>query len=269
MQIDAMFEQAVAAVQESDSGVITIPKAWSQGRTVYGGMSASLLYVAMQSKLRSPKHMRSLNVNFIGPLLVEKPSTLEVEVLREGKNVTQVMAKLTQDGKTAVMAQAVFALDRESKILVDNKEPHNLPAPTKGKFIPPIPGIVPKFIAHLDLDLVEGGMPFSGSKTSDTKGWIRFKKAPEKIEDGHLIALIDGFPCTVLQTLRWPAPASTMNWNIEFLHPHAPIKPTDWLAYTSTPRQAADGYCHMESDIWDASGRLIAISRQVVAVFDK
>lgn len=116
--------------------------------------------------------------------------------------------------------------------------------------------------------MMEGKMAFMGSKLDTTKGWMRFKKPPVTITDAHLIALIDTFPCTVLQKLRWPAPASTMNWNIEFLHPHDEILPEDWLAYAALPRQAADGYCHMESNIWDTKGKLIAISRQLVGIFD-
>ncbi|WP_239424339.1 thioesterase family protein [Vibrio galatheae] len=31
--------------------------------------------------------------------------------------------------------------------------------------------------------------------------------------------------------------------------------------------QSANGYAHLEADIWDSNGALIAISRQSVAVF--
>lgn len=97
---------------------------------------------------------------------------------------------------------------------------------------------------------------------------MRFSEAPAEVTDAHLIALIDAWPPTILQMLRWPAPASTMSWNLEFIHPHGPVAGDDWFAYQADTRQAADGYCHSEANIWDTRGELIAISRQIIAVFD-
>ena len=262
MHIDTLLEQA------TNSSTLSIPASWGQGRTVFGGISAAVLYQAIKAQVADDRPMRSFNCNFVGPLAVDEPFELDIDILREGKNATQALGKIMQNGKVAVICQVCFAVDRQSKIQVENTEQHQIPPAKKAKFIPAIPGVVPKFLKHVDLSQMEGKFPFMGSKVNTIKGWMRFSKAPEKVTDAHLIALIDSYPCPVLQTLKWPAPASSMNWNIEFLHPHDEIKPTDWIAYSSFPRQAADGYCHMESDIWDANGKLIAISRQVVGVFD-
>jgi hypothetical protein len=56
---------------------------------------------------------------------------------------------------------------------------------------------------------------------------MRFKQQPENFSDAHLVALIDIWPPTVLQMSRWPAMASTMSWNLEFIHPHQKISGTD------------------------------------------
>ena len=269
MHFDALIEQVSSAnLKENPTATFSIPASWGQGRTVYGGLSAALMYAAIKQQVAENRPMRSFNASFVGPLMVEQAFTFEIDILREGKNATQVLGKIVQNEKTILVCQVCFAVDRQSKIQVEDFQHHGMQQPKKGSFIPPIPGITPKFIRHLDLKLVEGKLAFTGSKMNITKGWMRFKKAPTEITDAHLIALIDAFPCTVLQNLRWPVPASTMNWNIEFLHPHDEILPTDWVAYSSYPRQAADGYCHMETDIWDAKGKLIAISRQVVGIFD-
>ncbi|MFT5676917.1 MAG: acyl-CoA thioesterase [Paraglaciecola sp.] len=97
---------------------------------------------------------------------------------------------------------------------------------------------------------------------------MRFSKAPSEVTDAHLIALIDVWPPTPLQMLRWPAPASSMSWNVGFIRPHSAFHPTDWFAYQAHARQAAVGYGHTEANIWDAKGELIAVSRQTVAIFD-
>ena len=96
---------------------------------------------------------------------------------------------------------------------------------------------------------------------------MRYKKAPLKMSDAHLISMIDAWPPTLLQMLKWPAPASTVSWNVEFLHPHQEVLANDWFAYKASTRQAGDGYGHTEANIWDAHGKLIALSRQTVAIF--
>ncbi|WP_346433339.1 hypothetical protein [Paraglaciecola aquimarina] len=66
---------------------------------------------------------------------------------------------------------------------------------------------------------------------------------------------------------RLPKMSSTMNWSLEFIYPHNPMKNDDWCGYQAITRQASDGYAHTEANVWDSAGNLIAISRQVVTVF--
>lgn len=269
MHIDVLLDQIKQQITpETDTAELNVPSTWAQGRTVFGGLSGALIYQAIQQKITDSRLLRSLTTNFIGPLEADRPFSIHVEVLRQGKNVTQVLGKALQDDKVCVMSQACFAVDRDSKIQVENNDQHQMPEPKKAKFIPQIPKVTPKFLRHVDLAVEEGGMPFTGKKSSTLKGWMRFTDAPEKITDAHLIALIDAWPPTLLQMMRWPAPASTMSWNIEFIHPHSPVQPQDWFAYQAHTRQAANGYGHTEANIWDSQGELVAISRQTVAIFD-
>ncbi len=96
---------------------------------------------------------------------------------------------------------------------------------------------------------------------------MRFREPPERITDAHLIAMIDAWPPTLLQKLSGFAPASSLAWNLECLHPHRAFAPRDWFAYHAGTRQAGDGYGHTEAGIWDAEGELVVISRQTVTVF--
>lgn len=268
MNIDRLIQITTDHVNDPlETPDITISKDWAQGRTCYGGLSAALVYVAIKQKVVTGRVMRSFNCNFVGPLLVEEPFTIEVEILRQGKSVTQVLARAIQNGQTSVLCQASFGEARESKIKVESVDTHGMTIPKKPKFLPHIPKVTPSFIRNFDLALDDGKLPFTGSKKSHIHGWMRFKKPPVEYTDAHLICIIDAWPPTILQMLRWPAPASTMCWNVEFIHPHCEFKPQDWFAYQATTRQAADGYVHTEANIWDQQGELVAISRQTVAVF--
>ncbi|MBC3765058.1 acyl-CoA thioesterase [Neptunicella marina] len=247
---------------------LTVPSNWAQGRTVFGGLSAALLFQSMKHQLSDDRELRSLSVNFVGPLNADEEFVITSDMLRQGKNASQIEARAMQNGRVSVVAIAVFAGQRESKVAVQNNTRHQMPIPKKPKFIPQIPRVTPKFLRHIDLSIHEGGIPFTGSAISHMHGWMRFKQAPEKITDTHLIALADAWPPAPLQMLRWPAPASTMSWNLEFIHPHRPIAPTDWIAYQAETRQAASGYAHTEANLWDSQGELIAVSRQLVGIFD-
>jgi acyl-CoA thioesterase II len=268
MHIDTLLNSVKQQAKLNINNIkLTVSSSWEQGRTLYGGISASLVYQAMCEAVDSEKVMRSLSTNFIGPIKADTDFSINVEVLREGKNVTQVVGRVLQDNKVALMSQASFGIPRQSKVNVSDPLQHKMDYPQKSNFMPQIPQVTPKFLRHFDLSKNEGGWPFTGKKESKIHGWMRFKEQPSGFSDAHLIALIDIWPPTVLQMLRWPAMASTMSWNLEFIHPHQKVSGTDWFAYQAQTRQAADGYAHTEANIWDKHGTLVAISRQVVAVF--
>jgi acyl-CoA thioesterase len=267
MHIDELL--ALAKTQKSNPNlVLTIPSGWSQGRTAYGGLSAGLLYAAAREYIEQERVMRSNSTNFVGPLIAEKPFTITVEVLREGKNVSHVMVRAIQENKTCVVSQICFGNSRESSISVPNQDTHNIASPLRDDFIRAAPKVTPAFLEHLDLSIKDGGLPFSTQKSSHYHGWMKFKKAPAVFTDAHLISIIDAWPPTLLQMLSAPAPASSVSWNLEFIHPQRTISGNDWLAYQAHTRHAADGYGHTEANIWDKDGELIAISRQTVAIFD-
>lgn len=269
MHIDKLLHSVAKQISaEQNKASITISKSWGQGRTVFGGISAAIVYHAIKQKVSDDRVLRSLTTNFVAPIAIEQELFIEVEVLREGRNVTQVIAKAIQQEQVCVMTQASFGVARESKVAVHNLDFHNMPKPKKAKYIPQIPKLVPKFLQHIDLAIIEGDLPFSGSGLSSGQGWMRFTQPPKQVTDAHLIALIDAWAPPVMQMMRWPAPVSSMSWNVEFIHPHTEIAPSDWFAYQVKTRQAASGYGHTEANIWDAKGELVAVSRQTVAIFD-
>lgn len=247
---------------------LTIDKSWSQGRTVFGGLSAAILVKAMETELNDKRPLRVANISFIAPLTFNQPCLIRVEHLRDGKNVTQLQARLIQDDAVCVQVSACFAKDRASKVRVDNFERVPFHLPKKPSFLPMIPKVTPKFIQHVSLALVDGKLPFTGSKQSNLSGWMKFKSTPEKLSWSHVIALADAWPPTVLQMLRWPKPASTLSWQVEILQPHFELSNDDWLGYQAITRQADEGYSHCEANIWSAGGELLMLSRQVDTVFD-
>lgn len=268
MQPDNFF-QVINESNNLSQLQLSVPGDWGQGRTVFGGLSAGILYQVLKNVVPAERVLRSITFNFVGPLKVDAPFGFTWQVLREGKNATQITANIVQDDSICLTALGCFAVDRKSKVKLE-AETKDLPdPPKKAKYIPQIPKITPKFLRHIELSISEGSAPFTGSKNSSYKGWMRFKQPPGSLTDSHIMALIDAWPPTILQMPLGPAPASTMSWNLEFIHPHQEIAVDSWLAYQAETVQAYGGYGHCEALIHDDAGELIAISRQLIAIFDQ
>jgi acyl-CoA thioesterase II len=264
------FENIINQLNNHHSPIsVKIPSDWSQGRTTFGGVTSALLHSAMRTEIDSARLLRSMNINFVAPVLVDVPITIEVEVLREGRSVSQVVAKAIQNNQTCILAQASFGKNRESRIHVEaEKNPFSI-APKDGYIITQKEDMTPSFLQHFDLSVCQGEAPFSDSSNHNLAGWMRFSNAEMAPSDSHIIALIDVWPATILQMFNEFTPASSLSWSLEFIHSQkqTQLKPDSWLSYEAITRYAGNGYAHTEANIRNEKGDLIAISRQVVVAY--
>ncbi|WP_206483958.1 thioesterase family protein [Thalassotalea sp. G2M2-11] len=268
MTIDELIAAAKHNVAlHGKSDLMQSSEQWTQGRTVFGGLSACLLLAAAEEKVSKDKDLHSLYTSFIGPLLANEPFEIEVSILREGKNVVQVLSKAMQNGQVAVLQQSCFGSKRASDIVIDHIPSHTMIKPEGARFLQDNLEGAPNFIQNFDLYLSDGGGPFSGSSESHTHGWMRFKEAPQVITNAHIVCLIDTWPPTFAQQLKSPAPLSTMNWYLEFINPGVKCNPTDWLAYQCDASYAKGGYGYSDAYIWSNTGEVIAKSHQTITVF--
>ena len=260
------FDQLLDTVSKSHTD-LAFPANWCQGRTAFGGISAAMLYTAMRNKIASDREILSLSTNFVGPLIADTPFDISLTILREGKNTTQIEARITQNEKVAVIALACFAIKRDSNVIVENKQSCPLSPVNENNLIPYIEGITPQFFQHMSFNIQKGAMPFSKAKDGELAGWMRLKETPSSVTTAHILALTDAWPPAQLQMFSKPAPASSMSWYIEFL-PHKPLAADAWLAFDAFTHHSRDGYACEEANIYTQSGELIAMSRQTVALFD-
>ncbi len=259
------FDQLVAEVRQD--GTVTLPSDWAQGRATFGGLVAALAFDVMAAKVADGRAMRALQVSFVGPVEPGVPAQFEAELLREGKAVSQVQGRILQNGEPRLVCLASFGGDRESAIQV---EP--LPAPEvrpvdQCQGLPYIKGMTPEFTQHIEMRWAFGNLPFSGKGGREMGGWMQFRETPEVFTDAHIVALVDAWPPAVLPHLKDRAPASSLSWALEIVHPRPVINPGDWLLYRATIDQAGAGYGHTHAGVWTASGELVALSRQTVTVF--
>ena len=96
----------------------SIPQNWKQGRTSYGGLTLALAYHAAHETLKPLPPLRSVQINFVGP--VTDDPTFTTELLRQGRNVTSAQVSGFIDGddgpKNIAAANFVFGAARVSEL---------------------------------------------------------------------------------------------------------------------------------------------------------
>jgi len=246
---------------------VVVPSTWAQGRASFGGAVAALVFNRMADVVSSDRPMRSMQVSFVGPVTPDEPATVEAEILREGKAVSQVMGRIVQGGEPKLVALASFGGDRESDVSVD-AEPAPEAKPVEQCFgLDYIEGVTPEFIQHIEMRWAFGNLPFSGKGGRELGGWMQFRQTPETFSDAHIVALVDAWPPAVLPYVKQQVRTSSLSWALEIVHPRPVLAPGDWLLYKAEIDKAGAGYGHTQAGIWTASGELVALSRQTVTVF--
>lgn len=261
------FSELLDAVHDHPQSV-SVPSSWSQGRSCFGGLMAALVYEAMQARVAPGRPVRSLAISFIGPPAIDVPIAFEVEILREGKAVSQVVGRAIQNGEVMTLIQGSFGAARESSVSV-NAEPAPAFKPVlESPALPFIAGAMPEYLRFMEMRWALGGMPFSNTKSRAIGGYARLRDVEEEaLTEAHLLALVDTWPPAVLAHLARPAPGSSLTWTIEFVQPLPAMTTRDWTQYKAVIEHARDGYGHVAAGLWTPKGELVAISRQTVTVF--
>lgn len=262
------LSELIQAVRKNPQHVV-VPASWGQGRAGFGGIAAGLVYEVMQAKVPVDRPVRSLAITFVGPLAVDEPVSLEAEVLREGKAVSQVLGRAVQNGQVVTLVQGSFGAPRASAVRVEAEPAPSFTPLEECQELPYIPGATPEFTQHLAMRWGIGGLPFTGSTSREMGGWVRmrgeFKREP--VTATQVLALVDAWPPAVLSHLSRYAPGSSLTWTIEFVQPLPSFDTHDWCRYRAIIEHAQDGYGHCAAALWTEQGELIALSRQTVTVF--
>lgn len=247
---------------------VDIPKGWLQGRTIFGGLStAMMLHKAILAVNDPNKRLLSSSISFVAPVQ-EKPVKVTVEILRQGKSVTTVEARVWQDDAVMSILLASFGLERESVLNIQQQRvapPYPKP---EELLIIPHNKLMPQCYQNFDLAWAEGAYPCSGNPQPDFGGWFRFT---EKFGQGAMstpefLALLDIWPAGAFPVLKVPAPGSSLSWHVTLLD-SVKFQRLDWFKYKVFTDHAEHGYATEYAHIWDQNNQLIAISRQTVTVF--
>lgn len=262
--------QVIDGVQsgsDEDHYTAVITEDWMQGRAGFGGLVAAIAVECMRRSIGRERPLRALLTSFIGPAAGEVQ--IQCKVLRSGKSVTWVEARVLQDGKTCTTFSAAFGGGRESSISVPAQGMPTARPPEDSKLFPYIEGVIPVLTRHFEMRYAFGQFPVSSSKESEIGAWIRFKDGRHFAEP-HVVAFMDLLPPAVLQMQSEPKPISSLTWHLEMLDDLEASDARDgdgWWFFHVYAQGAADGYSQQHATLYTPAGRAIAFSQQTISVF--
>ncbi|WP_460231302.1 thioesterase family protein [Aurantivibrio plasticivorans] len=260
------FSEIIGAAQwQGDSVTFNVTEDWGQGRTVFGGMQGAMAVTAMRGVLGNDVPLRSLQVTFIGPVFFGDV-TVNAKVLRQGKSATQVQAEIYDDGKLRLIAVGIFGTDRPSELAdVPTAEPAKRGRDESHR-VKYVEGMMPAFTQHFETHFAEGPKLFSATKHPRAIAYSRHRD-DDMVTEAHLVALGDVAPPVAMAALSQFAPASSMNWQLEFVQQPSALTDKPWFRVDAEALASGQGYTWQNSDFWDEDGRLVMLSRQCIAVF--
>jgi acyl-CoA thioesterase len=255
---------------------VVIPRTWSNGRTVFGGLQVALSVRAMRGVLDDELGggqgsidtlpLRSLQTTFVAPVSAGRTVALRAEFLRSGRSATHARCDLLQEGKVACATVAIFGAARPSQITLDIPRPEVPADPESLADMPCIPGLTPEFLRHLQLRWAVGRTPYSGHDEPHSTIFARLRDSGCSAEDA-LIALADSIPTPALSMLVRPAPATSINWMLELIGDPGLLDRDQWSLIGTDVRAGADGYLSQTSVLWGPGGHAFSVSHQSVAIF--
>lgn len=265
-----LYSQVLDTVRQVDGGwTADVTDDWLQGRTVFGGLQAAVAVRAMRDLVPQDVPLRALQTTFIGPV-PPGPLHIEARVLRSGKSVTHVEARIVDRGQVACLVVGIFGQSRQSTIELEPARPQVPPAESAAYF-KYMEGITPRFTRQVEMGWINGVSIFQGATEPRTRIYVGFRDeafaGPGALGEAQIIGYADIIPSPGLSLLKEPAMASSLTWTLELLTDDlGPARNGLWLMDTVVD-SGRDGYLNQSATLWSPEGRAVALSRQSVVVF--
>ena len=267
------FSAIVAARTRTGNTVsFEITEDWQQGRTAYGGVVCAIAAQAMRDvageNWAADVSMRALQCSFVS-VVAAGVVQVEVEVLRQGRNVCQVLARVIEGGRLGSVMLGVYSADRPSELT--QRRPQRRPARVEAdelQSVPFQPGRMPPFLQHMEMRWSEGNPPYSGIPGDHSSIHMRLRdRDVDAIVPEVLTVLLADAPATpAVSELARPTAMSSVTWNLD-LREHGRVDAGGWWRIDCQSLVVEGGYVNHASQLWAPSGALAALGTQVVTVF--
>ncbi len=246
---------------------------WDIGGNANGGYLLGIAARAMRDASGRPDPV-SITAHYLRPGK-PGPVTVEVETVKEGKTFASVRGNLLDaEGRPLLSLLGTFGtlsstLDANQHHELVDAAPPELAGYEECRPRQHAPELAPAFMQQVDLRLHPDDSVFSSGQKSGSarmRGWFAFPEGPdgerEPVDTIGLLQATDAFPPTIFN-IELP-----VGWvpTVE-LTAHVRARPAPGpLRCVFTTRFVTGGFLEEDGEVWDATGRLVAQSRQLALV---
>jgi acyl-CoA thioesterase len=260
------FEEASRAVGGPGRWTAQLAEGWD----IFGITNGGYLMATATRTMEAESGGRTLIAatgTYLNPA-TPGPVDIDVDVLKQGRNLTALRASLSRDGKALVYVSAIFA-DRVRQLEDTNLvlgSPPKLPPPEECVEVEPADDapLPPPFSDKVDLRVhpQDAGLMLGNKVTNSLmRGWFRLKDG-ERLDAHAVVLAADAFPPAIFNTELTVGWTPTVELTVQVRNP----APTGWLACRYGTRFVTDGMLEEDGEIWDESGDPVALSRQLALV---
>ncbi|MBX3268715.1 MAG: thioesterase family protein [Sandaracinaceae bacterium] len=236
---------------------VDVSGGWGISGIPNGGYLSYLGARALAAVLPHPDPL-TVTTRYARPALVG-PARVECELIKIGRTQSAGVAKVLQQGKERLRVTATYgALDALDGPTLETGAPPPMPPP---EAIAPRIGAPPgsTFGDRVDLRFAPGTVPFLDGERGPMAlgGWIRLADGREP--DPHVLLLFaDAFPPPALNGVDARVWVPTIELTVHVRRRPSPGFVRAWFS----TRFLIGGRLEEDGELWDASGRLVALSRQ-------
>ncbi len=242
-----------------------VASGWRAGRGPHGGYLAAMLLRALVATVDDPQRTpRSLTIHYTR---APEPGPIEIHttVEREGRSLSTLSARMTQNGRTTALALAAFSVPWTAPDANELPMPELAPPDAERHSTPKLFKGAPEFTRHVVMQPRVGAIPFAGSGAPmRIGGWIGLPE--ERPVDALLLALFCDawFPPSFI-ALDSPAISPTIDLTIHFRQSidECDCDPAALCLGVFETRLLHDGLFEEDGVIWAPDGTVLAQSRQL------
>ncbi|MEM7780907.1 MAG: thioesterase family protein [Pseudomonadota bacterium] len=234
---------------------------WMQGRTLYGGASALIGYTMAIRAFPDLPPLRAAQVGFVAP--VGEDIHLTAEIVREGRNVTQIRSEIRTDKGVALTGFWLFAAEREANAQRPAEAPTDWPGPASEQ-AQAMKGQGPNFIQN-NFE-VRFGQAKGEDHGATVRRWARLTEDHGLDPVSKLVLMGDVMPPGAMRVMQRMGPISSINWSFNILDPHTQSE-GGWYLAENASQHADSGYSSERLRMWDSQGKQVIDGLQCVAVF--
>jgi acyl-CoA thioesterase len=265
---DTEFDIDTAVDAAPDGYRATITDRWSIRGNPNGGYLLAIAARAMALTAGRADPL-SITAHYLSPS-TPGVASVTADVVKAGRRYGTVEATLAQEGKSRLRAIGAFGdldeLDGPTLERGAHVTPPSLPPPdectARLSTLGPVGGATPEIMHRFDtrLDPTAGWVRGTRTGRSEIAGWTRFAdgRPPDVMS---LLLFADAFPPAILDVLEssW---VPTVSFSVMVRARPAP----GWLLAVFRTRTVVGGTIEEDGEVWDSTGRLVCLSRQLAIV---